>query len=250
MSAIVDHTMIRVEGLEESVEWYTTHLDYEEKSRTVHDTFTLVFLGPEDVHEDGALLELTYNHDDRTCTVGDAWGHIAVRVADVHDAYYDLMDGGVEDYRRPEDNPGYAFVKDPDGHEIEIVERDHGARWSIDHTMIRVEDADAALGWYARKLGYQPAGRWEADTFANYFLEPAEAAEEAMSVELTYNYDGRTYELGDAWGHLAVRVEDLEAGWESLMTRDAEDYCDPESCDFNYAFTKDADGHEIEVVTA
>jgi lactoylglutathione lyase len=116
--------------------------------------------------------------------------------------------------------------------------------------MIRVEDADAALGWYARKLGYQPAGRWEADTFANYFLEPAEAAEEAMSVELTYNYDGRTYELGDAWGHLAVRVEDLEAGWESLMTRDAEDYRDPESCDFNYAFTKDADGHEIEVVTA
>ena len=123
MSAIVDHTMIRVEDLEESVEWYTTHLDYEEKSRSVHDTFTLVFLGPDGVHEDGALLELTYNHDDRTYEMGDAWGHIAVRGEDVHDAYYELMDEGVEDYRRPEDNPGYAFVKDPDGHEIEIVER-------------------------------------------------------------------------------------------------------------------------------
>jgi lactoylglutathione lyase len=248
MSATVDHTMIRVEDLEESVEWYTTHLDYEEKSRSVHDTFTLVFLGPEDVHEDGALLELTYNHDDRSYTMGDAWGHIAVRVEDVHDAYYELMDGGVEDYRRPEDNPGYAFVKDPDGHEIEIVERDHGARWSIDHTMIRVEDADAALGWYVRKLGYDEVGRWEADTFANYFVRPPEAPREAMDVELTYNYDGRSYTMGDAWGHLAVRCPDLGEYWETLMTRDAEGYRDPESCDWNYAFTRDADGHEIEIV--
>ena len=248
MSAIADHTMIRVEDLEESVEWYTTHLDYEEKSRSVHDTFTLVFLGPDDVHEDGALLELTYNHDDRTYEMGDAWGHIAVRVEDVHDAYYELMDEGVEDYRRPEDNPGYAFVKDPDGHEIEIVERDHGARWSIDHTMIRVEDADAALGWYVRKLGYDEVGRWEADTFANYFVRPTDAPKEAMDVELTYNYDGRSYETGDAWGHLAVRCSDLGEFWETLMTREAADYRDPESCDWNYAFTTDADGHEVEIV--
>jgi lactoylglutathione lyase len=160
------------------------------------------------------------------------------------------MDEGVEDYRRPEDNPGYAFVKDPDGHEIEVVERDHGARWSLDHTMIRVEDADAALGWWTRKLEYEHTGRWEADTFANYFVKPEGAAREAMAVELTYNYDGRSYEMGDAWGHLAIRVEDLEEGWDRLMTREAQDYRDPESCGFNYAFTKDQDGHEVELVTA
>jgi lactoylglutathione lyase len=248
MNGTLDHTMMRVEDLEESVEWYTTHLDYEEKGRMEADTFTNVFLGPEDVHDEGALLELTYNHDGRTYDMGDAWGHIAVRVEDVHDAYYELMDEGVEDYRRPEDNPGYAFVKDPDGHEIEIVERDHGARWSIDHTMIRVEDADESLGWWTRKLEYEHTGRWEADSFANYFMKPEGAAEEAMAVELTYNYDGRSYEMGDAWGHLAVRVSDLEDGWEDLMTREAEDYRDPESCDYNYAFTKDPDGHEVEVV--
>jgi len=248
MNRTLDHTMIRVEDLDESLDWYTTHLDYEEKGRWEADTFTNVFLGPEDVHEQGALLELTYNHDGRTYDMGDAWGHIAVRVEDVHDAYYELMDEGVEDYRRPEDNPGYAFVKDPDGHEVEIVERDHGARWSLDHTMIRVEDADEALGWWTRKLEYEHTGRWEADTFANYFMKPEGAAEEAMAVELTYNYDGRTYDLGDAWGHLAVRTSDLEDGWETLMTREAEDYRDPESCGYNYAFTKDPDGHEVEVV--
>ena len=245
---VIDHTMLRVEDLEASVEWYTDHLGYEEKRRSEHDTFTLVFLGPEDVHDDGALLELTYNHDGRSYDMGDAWGHIAVRVEDVDAAYAELMESGVEDYRPPDENPGYAFVKDPDGHEVEIVERDFGARYSLDHTMIRVEDADRAIGWYARKLGYEPVGRWEADTFANYFLRPADAAREAMSVELTYNYDGRSYEMGDAWGHLAVRSDDLGSAWERLMTREAADYRDPESCDWNYAFTKDPEGHEIEIV--
>jgi lactoylglutathione lyase len=249
MSAILDHTMIRVEALEPAVEWYTTHLDYEEKSRSVNDTFTLVFLGPEDVHADGALLELTYNHDDRTYRLGDAWGHVAVRVRDVEAAYEELMAAGVEDYRDPESCGGaYAFVKDPDGHEIELVEREYGARFSLDHTMVRVEDADRALGWYVRKLGYVPDGRWEADTFANYFVRPTDAPPAAMSVELTYNYDGRTYDMGDAWGHLAVRASDLTGFWEQLLEREAEDYRDPASCDHNYAFTKDADGHEIEIV--
>jgi lactoylglutathione lyase len=251
MSGVIDHTMVRVEDLEETVDWYTTHLDYEEKSRNVMDTFTLSFLGPEDASEDAAVLELTYNHDDRSYEMGDAWGHIAVRVEDVYDAYEELIDGGVADYRDPDSCGGqYAFVKDPDGHEVEIVERDpeEGARWSIDHTMIRVEDADAAIGWYARKLGYVPAGRWESDTFANYFLRPADAGPEAMSVELTYNYDGRSYEMGDAWGHLAVRSADLYDYWKTLMEREAEDYRDPDSCGGAYAFTKDPDGHEIEIV--
>jgi lactoylglutathione lyase len=54
--------------------------------------------------------------------------------------------------------------------------------------------------------------------------------------------------MGDAWGHLAVRASDLEDYWDQLMTREAEDYRDPESCDYNYAFTKDPDGHEVEIV--
>jgi lactoylglutathione lyase len=159
------------------------------------------------------------------------------------------MDEGVEDYRDPDSCGGrYAFVKDPDGHEVEIVKRDHGARWSIDHTMIRVEDADEALGYWTRKFEYEHTRRWEADTFANYFMAPEGAPEEAMTVELTYNYDGRTYTEGDAWGHICVRVEDLQDDWETLMEREADDYRDPASCDDMYAFTKDQDGHEIELI--
>jgi lactoylglutathione lyase len=249
MFGTLDHVMMRVADLDTALEWYRSHLDYEEKDRWPADDFTIVYLGPEDMHEEGAMLELTHNHDGGPEEMGDAWGHIAVRVEDVHDAYAELMDAGVEDYRDPEScGGGYAFVKDPDGHEVELVERDHGARWSLDHTMIRVEDADAALGFWTRKFGHVPAGRWESDTFANYFTRPADAAPEAMSVELTYNYDGRTYDLGDAWGHLCVRVDDLHEDWARLLEREADDYRDPASCDDLYAFTKDQDGHEIELI--
>ena len=249
MAGTLDHVMMRVEDLDEALDWYQTHFDYEEKSRWEADTFTNVHLGPADGHDDAATLELTYNHDGRTYDMGDAWGHIAVRVEDVYEAYDELMDAGVEDYRDPDSCGGqYAFVKDPDGHEIEIVERDHGARWSLDHTMIRVEDAEEAIGWYTRKLDYDMVRREELDTFALYFMKPGDAAPEAMSVELTYNYDGRTYDMGDAWGHLAVRADDLHEAWDTLMDRHAEDYRDPESCDNNYAFTKDMDGHEIEII--
>jgi lactoylglutathione lyase len=249
MTGELDHVMMRVEDLDASLDWYRGHLDYEEKDRYEADEFTIVYLGPEDMADAGAMLELTHNHDGRTYEMGDGWGHIAVRVEDVHDAYDELMAEGVEEYRDPESCGGrYAFVKDPDGHEIEIVGRDHGARWSIDHTMMRVEDADASIGWFVRKLEYEHTRRWESDTFTNYFLKPGGAPEEAMAVELTYNYDGRTYDLGDAWGHLAVRADDLHEYWGTLMERDAEDYRDPASCDDNYAFTRDPDGHEIEVI--
>jgi lactoylglutathione lyase len=241
--------MIRVEALEDSLDWYQSHFDWEEKGRWEADTFTNVYLGPADMHDDAAMLELTYNHGEHTYDMGDAWGHIAVRVRDVYDAYDELLDAGVDDYRDPDSCGGsYAFVRDPDGHEIELVERDHGARWSIDHTMIRVEDADAAIGWYTRKLDYDMVRRSEHSSFALYFMQPADAAEEAMSVELTYNYDGRTYDMGDAWGHMCVRTDELQREWATLLERGADDYRDPGSCDDMFAFTKDPDGHEIELL--
>jgi lactoylglutathione lyase len=250
MSGLLDHTMLRVSGMEEAVEWYGAHLDYEEKDRHDGDGFTIVYMGPEGMGDDEAMLELTSNEGDDDVEIGDAWGHIAVRVRDLEAAYEGLMDGGVEDYRDPESCGGrYAFVKDPDGHEIELVERSVGSPWSIDHTMIRVEDADEALGYWVRKFEYDEVRRWEADTFANYFVEPRDAPDEAMSVELTYNYDGRSYTDADGWGHLCVRVDDLHDDWERLLEREAPDYRDPESCDDMYAFTTDQDGHEIELLT-
>jgi lactoylglutathione lyase len=249
MTALLDHTMIRIEDLEETLDWYRNHFGWEEKDRWEADTFTNVYIGPEDMHDEGAMLELTYNHGDHSYDFGDAWGHIALRVDDLYEAYDGLMDEGVEDYRDPDSCGGeYAFVRGPDGHEIELLERDHGAEWSIDHTMIRVEDVYQAIGWYTRVLDYTLVERREFDSFALYFMQPAEAAPEAMSVELTYNYDGRSYKQGDAWGHMCIRSEDLAGDWETYIERGAADYRDPASCDNLFAFTKDANGFEIEIL--
>jgi lactoylglutathione lyase len=249
MTGLLDHTMIRVGDLEASIDWYGTHLDYERKDRHDGDGFSIVYLGPEDMGDDEAMLELTSNEGQDEVEIGDAWGHVAVRVRDLEAAYEGLMDGGVEDYRDPESCGGrYAFVTDPDGHEIELVERSQGSPWSLDHTMIRVEDADAALGYWVRKFGYEAVRRWEADTFANFFVEPGDAPEEAMSLELTYNYDGRSYTHGDGWGHLCVRVDDLQDDWERLTLREVPEERDPADCDGMYAFAEDLEGHEIELL--
>ena len=250
MDAVLDHVMLRVADLDRSLDWYRTHLDYEEKDRHEGDGFTIVYLGPESMHEDAAMLELTHNEGE-VPEIGDAWGHIAVRVpeGELEAAYQELMDEGVEDYRDPASCGGqYAFVKDPDGHEIELVTSDQGSQWSLDHTMLRTTDVERAIGFWSRGFEYDLAGRWEADTFANYFLRPADAAPAAMSVELTYNYDGRDYEQHDGWGHLAVRAADLAADWETLMTREAPNYRPPSENDDMYGFTKTPDGHEIEVL--
>jgi len=96
MTGLFDHVMLRVSDLDESVEWYQTHLDYEQKDRHEGDGFTIVYLGPEDMHEDGAMLELTSNHGEDVDEVGDAWGHIAVRVpeGELESHYQQLMDEG------------------------------------------------------------------------------------------------------------------------------------------------------------
>lgn len=249
MTNEIDHVMMRVEDLEESVKWHKSHFGYVERlDRTQGETFKNVFLEPENKPPDTAYLELTYNHDDRTYTMGDAWGHIALRVDDLDEAYETLMEEGVEDYRDPDSCGGdYAFVRDPDGHEIELIEREGSVQWSLDHVMWRVEDADAAIGWFARKFGYELEGRWESDIFANYYLGRSGRSPEETTMELTYNYDGRTYTMGDAWGHVAIRIDDLHDTWETLMEREAANYRPPAECGNEYAFTKFADGHEIDL---
>lgn len=123
----IDHVMIRVEDKEESLEWYTEKLDWVVHREFHQDAFDIFFVGPEG--EDGPLLELTYNRPDEDGSqkyeMGDAWGHFGIEVDDLYEAYEELMDRGVEDYRDPDSCGGYwAFVKDPDGHEIQLHEGD------------------------------------------------------------------------------------------------------------------------------
>ncbi|MFB6292252.1 MAG: VOC family protein [Candidatus Nanohaloarchaea archaeon] len=119
------HTMLRVSDPQKTIDFYRDAFGFELREKKEMDTFTLYFLQSED---QTAEIELTYNHgkDDRY-EKGEGFGHIAIHTDEdqsLQEAYERAVEAGGEDYRPPEECPGnYAFVKDPEGYEVEILGR-------------------------------------------------------------------------------------------------------------------------------
>ena len=119
------HTMLRTGSAEEMIEFYREAFGFELREKKEMDTFTLYFLRSED---QTAEIELTYNHGkDEKYEKGEGFGHIAIHTDEdqsLEEAYEKAVEAGGEDYRPPEECPGdYAFVKDPEGYEVEILAR-------------------------------------------------------------------------------------------------------------------------------
>ncbi len=122
------HTMLRVRNLEESVAFYTGLLGMKELRRTdVPDgKYTLAFVGygNEDSH---TVLELTYNYGVDHYEIGTAFGHLALGVPDIYSTCDKLRAAGVKISREPGPvkfgTTVIAFIEDPDGYKIELIER-------------------------------------------------------------------------------------------------------------------------------
>ena len=124
------HTMVRVRDLERSVSFYSELLGMRElRRREVPDgRYTLAFVGYDDNAGGQAEIELTHNWDQETAyEVGTGFGHLAVGVPDVAAACEKVRAGGGRVTR--EAGPVkfgttvIAFVEDPDGYKIELIER-------------------------------------------------------------------------------------------------------------------------------
>jgi lactoylglutathione lyase len=117
--------MIRVRDLERSVRFYVDALGMREQRRKVLEkaNATLVFLVDEGGHH---AVELTFNHDGRSYELGNQFGHLAFGVADLDRAREELAAMGIAFARGPytvsAGGSRIAFVKDPDGIEIELIE--------------------------------------------------------------------------------------------------------------------------------
>jgi lactoylglutathione lyase len=122
------HTMLRVKDLDASIRFYTEQLGMKLLRR--HDypegRFTLAFVGYGD-ESDHSVLELTYNWGRHDYPLGDAFGHIAIGVADIRAACERLRAQGVPITREPgpmkHGSTVIAFVEDPNGYKIELIER-------------------------------------------------------------------------------------------------------------------------------
>jgi lactoylglutathione lyase len=117
------HTMLRVSNPEKTINFYKEAFGFELRRKSEKDTFTLYFLRIPGTEAD---LELTYNHgEDEPYQKGEGFGHIAIQTDEnqsLQEAYDKAVEAGGEDYRPPSECPGhYAFVKDPEGYEVEIL---------------------------------------------------------------------------------------------------------------------------------
>ena len=125
--AKVIHSMIRVLDVERSKEFYEKAFGLKEKRYLNFDDFALVYLGNDENHFE---IELTLNKGRKDAyTHGDGYGHIAVCVDDLEAEHARIKSLGFEPQDIVEFSPGgellakFFFINDPDGYEIEVLQR-------------------------------------------------------------------------------------------------------------------------------
>ena len=119
--------MLRVGDLDQSIAFYTEVLGMQLLRRKDYPTgrFTLAFLGygPE---SEQTVLELTHNWDTNSYELGDAYGHIALGVEDIRSTCAAISGKGGRVVREPgpmkHGSTVIAFVEDPDGYKVELIE--------------------------------------------------------------------------------------------------------------------------------
>ena len=119
------HTMIRVSDLDRSIAFYQDVLGMKLFNRKdyPHGEFTLAFVG---YSETGPTLELTYNWDKHSYDLGTGYGHIALSTKDIYALCEAIKKKGGTVSREPgpmkNSSTVLAFVKDPDGYAIELIQ--------------------------------------------------------------------------------------------------------------------------------
>lgn len=126
------HTMIRVGDLERSLTFYTEVLGMKLLRQKDYPggEFTLAFVGYGDESEE-AVIELTYNWGTSSYDLGDGYGHIALGVDDIYGMCDTIKERGGKVVREPgpmkHGTTEIAFVEDPDGYKIELIQLGSGS---------------------------------------------------------------------------------------------------------------------------
>lgn len=119
------HSMIRVNDIDKSLNFYEEILNMSLKKTKRLDDCTLYYLEDE---EGTAQIELTYNDEKKTYEIGNGFGHFAFAVNSMDEFTSKLKKFGIDYLYEPFvlDATGtkIAFIKDPDGYEIELIEKE------------------------------------------------------------------------------------------------------------------------------
>jgi lactoylglutathione lyase len=295
-----NHSMIRIKDPKESVKFYEfLGMSVVKKLEFPDNKFDLYFLGydsPKAVsHGNSAfdregLIELTHNYGtendpDYKVNTGNAephrgFGHTCISVDNIQAACQRIEDAGYKFQKKLTDGrmKHIAFALDPDGYWVEVigqkpleetenVKETDVSTYRMNHTMIRVKDAEKSLKFYQETMGMSLLRKSESPNsgFNLYFLGyPGEYGTDGNTssregiLELTWNYgtekeENFKYHNGNdepqGFGHICIsvdnidaacqRFEDLNVSWKKRLT---------DGRMKNVAFVLDPDGYWIEVV--
>ena len=120
------------------------------------------------------------------------------------------------------------------------------------HTMLRVGDLEKSIEFYTEVLGMRLLRRkdYPDGKFTLAFLGYADESEQAC-IELTHNWDTHSYDLGNAYGHIALEVDDVYKACELIRERGGVITREPGPMKHGstvLAFVKDPDGYAIELL--
>lgn len=120
------------------------------------------------------------------------------------------------------------------------------------HTMVRITDPEKSRAFYealgfefSRDMDIVRNGEVEA---TNYFFSMGDSEN---VLELTFNHDGRTYEMGDAYGHIAIAADDLDESLSRLKEQGIEPEREPyrvREGGSRLCFVRDPDGYRVELI--
>jgi lactoylglutathione lyase len=120
------------------------------------------------------------------------------------------------------------------------------------HTMVRITDPEKSRAFYealgftfSRDMDIVRNGEVEA---TNYFFS---LGSDENVLELTFNHDGRTYDMGDAYGHIAIAADDLDESLARLKDQGIEPEREPyrvREGGSRLCFVRDPDGYRIELI--
>ncbi|KAK7409010.1 Lactoylglutathione lyase [Neonectria punicea] len=297
-----NHSMIRVKDPKESVKFYEfLGMSLVKKLEFPDNKFDLYFLGydsPKALSHGNAtfdrqgLVELTHNYGTENdpeykTNNGNAephrgFGHLCISVDNIQAACQRFEDAGYKFQKKLSDGRmrNIAFVLDPDGYWVEVIAQNpyqetedvketDVSTYLMNHTMIRVKDAEKSLKYYKDVLGMTLIRTLENSSagFNLYFLgypgnkpvtDAMDIADREGLLELTWNYgtekeedfryhDGNSEPQG--FGHICISVDNLEAAcqrFEDLTVSWKKRLTDGRMK--NVAFLLDPDGYWIEVV--
>ncbi len=120
------------------------------------------------------------------------------------------------------------------------------------HTMLRVKDLDKSIAFYTNILGMKELERTENHDYRYTLVFVGYGTQtDSTTIELTYNWDTDAYEMGTAFGHIALGVKDIYAACDKIkklggnITREAGPV---KGGSTHIAFITDPDGYQIELI--